>query len=176
MVYFQAPTSHHVKEFNQNYSSRYYKKEGNKYTFYVCGKKHRSEFRFKKLFVFPSFTSMRAKVKLIPLGAEKFTFMQIHTYKGINKPLLRLALYKGKIKAFIRTDSGVKKVVFKDYDGGWMDVEVKIKGNDLIIRVDDKTFKTDVSYWKYKDYFKLGVYLQSNGCARAVFKNIEVKE
>jgi hypothetical protein len=108
------------------------------------------------------------------MGAKKFTFIQIHTFKGINKPLLRLALYNGKIKAFIRTLDGVKKVVFNEYKGGFLNILVQIKGNKLKIKVDNKEFEMDVGYWNYKDYFKAGVYLQSDGCAKAIFKKLTV--
>ena len=190
----QAPTSHYNPKYSvkygefKNYANKFFYLKDNKYmVFFMCGKKNRSELRLhqdfkvntKKAF------SLNVKVKIFPISAKEFTFLQIHTEtkNSINKPLLRIAWrknyhhLKNHIWAIIRKSAKINKQKYQKVDLGkisnrFFDVNIKVKNNKLFLNFDNKKYVFDVSYWKYNNYFKAGVYLQTNGCAKVYFDKI----
>jgi hypothetical protein len=198
-VKLQAPTSKYNPLYSvkygqfDSYSNKYfYLQDNDLMVFYMCDKHNRSELRFKndwyvdnnkeKIF----FTDL----KIIPLNSKEFTFLQIHSDNNlfdVNKPLLRIAFIKNKseIKDFIWAvirvspyENDYKKVLLgKDY--GFMKIKIFIKDEKLYISYNGvmKINGFDIKKWKKIPlYFKLGVYLQSEGCAKALFKDIKLKD
>ena len=100
----------------------------------------------------------------------KVTVMQVH---GINRNnsdapvLLRVALVKGDLYAFFKSDnSGVKtdkQLLQANVGNQYFKTEIQIEASKLSIKVNGKEcFKKDVSYWTYLNYFKIGCYPQQN--------------
>ncbi len=180
-----------------NYSNKYFYLQDGKYmVFFMCGKKQRSELRMKKEWKtdIKKSVSLYAKVKLFPLNAKReFTFLQIHAdsnlKNSINKPLLRVVWkktyhhLKNHIWAVIRASGNIYEQNYEKIDLGSMpknffEIKIIIKDNKLSIKVDNeyKVSGFDVSYWKrYYNYFKAGVYLQDDGCAKALFDKLDIK-
>jgi len=199
----QAPKSKYnplysVKQGNfAYYENRYFYLQDNKYmTFYMCGYKNRSELREVNDWKVNSETPLvlNAKVKIFPLNAKReFTFLQIHadsTLKNsINKPLLRIVWKKelhnlhNHIWAVIRTSANIYKQKYKKVDLGLMpkeffNVKITVANSKLNILINNHTLikNFDISYWdKYYNYFKAGVYLQDEGCAKVLFDKLTIK-
>ena len=201
----QAPKSHYNPLYSTKYGefkdvcNKYFYLQDNKYmAFFICGKKHRSELRFKNDWSVADTNAhiIEARVKLFPLNEQReFTFLQIHadsTLKNkpiINKPLLRIVWYKslrGKknhLWAVIRTCDNPNVMCYEKIDLGKMpkdffDVKIEVKNSRLKIWINGK-LKVDknVSYWnKFLNYFKAGVYLQDEGCAKVLFDKLKIKE
>ncbi|WP_457561261.1 polysaccharide lyase family 7 protein [Caminibacter sp.] len=198
----QAPTSSFNPLYSRKYgdfayySNRYfYLQDKNYMVFYMCGKKNRSELRFKKDWKVNTKTPeiLEAEVKLFPLNAKReFTFLQIHadsTLKDkpiINKPLLRIVwrkVYRHKknhLWAVIRLSPDANEQIYQKIDLGMMpkgffNVKIKVQNNNLQIYINNiKKIDMNVSYWdKYYNYFKAGVYLQDWGCAKVLFKSLK---
>jgi len=204
MSKLQAPISHYNPLYSvkygqfANYSNKYFYLQDNKYmVFFMCGKKNRSELRLKKEWKVNTKKNIAlyARVKLFVLNAKReFTFLQIHADSNlpnsINKPLLRIVWKKelhnlrNHLWAVIRTSSNVfnqsyQKIDLGEMPKGFFDIVIMIKANKLSIKADNnyliKDF--DVSYWKnFYNYFKAGVYLQDDGCAKALFERLYIKE
>ena len=178
----QCPTSEYNSTYSRHYgdfegfSSKYFYYKDCDLNFYMCGEHNRSELRFKNEFYISDEENktLEAIVKLIP-NTDEFTFLQIHgVTNGLNKPVLRVALYKGDIKFFIF--DGDKYIIknIGDYKGGFLDFKI-IAGNEklYIYKNNNLEFNTTINY-PDKCYYKLGVYLQRDGCARAEFKKIKI--
>ncbi len=201
----QAPVSHYNALYSTKYGefkdvcNKYFYLQDNKYmTFFMCGKKHRSELRFKDDWKVSTTIPkiLEAKVKLFPLNEQReFTFLQIHadsTLKNkpvINKPLLRIVWYKelhnkkNHIWAIIRTCDNPDIMCYEKIDLGkipkdFFNVKIEVKNSHLKIWINNKLkVDKDVSYWdKFLNYFKAGVYLQDEGCAKVLFDKLTVKE
>ncbi len=201
----QAPTSHYDPLYSAKYGqfkdfcNKYFYLQDNKYmTFFMCGKKDRSELRFKNDWKVSSKNAkiLEAEVKLFPLNEKReFTFLQIHaddTLKNkpiINKPLLRIVWYKelhnklNHLWAVIRTcDDPYIMCYEKDDLGkmpkGFFDVKIKVQNSNLKIWVNNKLkVNKNISYWnRFYNYFKAGVYLQDDGCAKDLFNKLNVKD
>jgi len=198
----QAPLSSYNPEYSVKYGkfATYYNKffylTNNKYmTFYMCDKHHRSELRFKNEWQVETNTSkiLNVKVKILPSNnVDEFTFLQIHTDSNkeeLDKPLLRIAWIKNRknitnhIWAVIMTNTSSIKSTYKYIDLGkllkiFFNIKIEVINSKLSVWF-NKTKKVNnfnISYWNgIKNYFKLGVYLQSNGCAKALFDIIEMK-
>jgi hypothetical protein len=179
------------------YSNKYfYLQDRNYMVFYMCGNHRRSELRFKEDWKVDTKIPkiLEARVKLFVLNQKReFTFLQIHadsTLKNapvINKPLLRIVWYK-KLKglknhlwAVIRLGGGVyanyQKVDLGELNKGLFNVKILVAKNQLRVFVNGvEKVNQNVSYWsKYYNYFKAGVYLQDEGCAKALFEKLTVK-
>ena len=178
----QCPTSHFNKNCSRHYgdfegfSNKYFYYKNDDLMFYMCGNHHRSELRFRDEFYFNDKKEkiLEAEVKL-DSNTDEFTFLQIHgLYTGLDKPVLRVALYKGKIKLFVFNG---KKYIKKDlgkYEGGFLKFKIIAgKGYLIIYENNELVFKTPINY-PDKCYYKLGVYLQRDGCAKSEFKDIKV--
>ena len=183
-------------EFAQ-YANRYFYLQDRKYmTFFMCGKKNRSELRMKKDWKVDTKKpiELHARIKLFPLNAKReFTFLQIHADStlpnSINKPLLRIVWKKElhnlyhHIWAVIRTtadpyEKSYEKIDLGKMPNGFFDVDIVIHTNKITIRIDNKIVvkNFDVSFWrKFYNYFKAGVYLQDKGCAKALFDKLYTK-
>ncbi len=180
-----------------DYFNKYFYLQDSKYiVFFMCGKKHRSELRMKKEWRVDTkkSISLYAKVKLFPLNAKReFTFLQIHAdsnlKNSINKPLLRIVWmkelhnFKNHIWAVIRKSPNAYKQSYEKVDLGLMpkdffDIKIIVKANKLNIIVDNaKKYNFDISYWsRYYNYFKAGVYLQDDGCAKVLFDKLIQKD
>ncbi len=200
----QAPTS----KFNPLFGTHYgmFKNIAHKYfyltnqnflTFYMCGKKNRSELREKDEWKVNTSTphTLYAVIKLQPLSTQtEFTFLQIHADPkkkiknniSINKPLLRLTWRKyyrhtqdhlwaiictysnNNYSSYIKVDLGKIKKEFQTF-------KITVQNSILNIFVDNQQkVHLDISYWNQLwNYYKAGVYLQSSGCARAYFKELK---
>jgi len=197
----QAPTSRFNKKYSCKYgkllkcANKYFYLQDNKYmTFYMCGKKHRSELRFKDIWKTstkkPKILKVTLKIK--PINCFEFTFIQIHSYPAkktsLNKPLVRLAWLKEKHKiknhiwAVIRINTSKKHGKHSFIDLGkipltFFSIKIKVIRNKLSIFLNGKIkLIKDVSYWQqYYNYFKIGVYLQTKGCAKTEVDKIMVK-
>ena len=167
--------------------------------FFMCQKnenKHkRSELRVENDFKVSSKKAhiLEAKVKIFPLNQKKeFTFLQIHTdnilknnISAINKPLLRI-IWRRKyyniydhLWAIIRLGNGkYNKTDLGKRPKQFFDITIKVENSYLFIWINNK-IKIDnfnVSYWdKYYNYFKAGIYLQGEGCAKVLFDKLLVK-
>ncbi len=201
----QAPTSHYDPLYSTKYGqfkdfcNKYFYLQDNKYmTFFMCGKKDRSELRFKNDWKVSNKNAkiLEAEVKLFPLNEKReFTFLQIHaddTLKNkpiINKPLLRIVWYKelhnkyNHLWAVIRTCDDSYVMCYEKDDLGEMPkdffaVKIKVQNSNLKIWLNNKLkINKNISYWnRFYNYFKAGVYLQDDGCAKVLFDNLNVKE
>ena len=195
----QAPTS----KYNSLYSVKYgkfdsyankffYLQDNNLMVFYMCNKHNRSELRFKNDWYVNSLNKKLffASVKVFDLNAHEFTFLQIHSDNNlcnVNKPLLRIAYIKNKnhiknsIWAIIRLSpyQDKYKKMFLGLNNNFLKIKIIIKNEKLSIYFNDSLKVVDFSIKKWKKiplYFKLGVYLQTDGCAKSLFKEIKIKD
>jgi len=200
----QAPTSIYNPMYSRKYgdfigySNKYFYLDKDNMVFYMCKNHHRSELRFKHIWKTNTKTEkyIEAEVKLLPLNIKKeFTFLQIHADDNIdyapviNKPLLRIAYRKnyhakkGHIWAIVKMNSDPYIKYYKKIDLGKMPnkffkVKIIVKNNYLKIFVNNvQQIVIDVSFWdKFYNYFKAGVYLQSDGCAKVLFNKLKIKD
>lgn len=184
----------------ENFANRYFYLKDSKYmVFSVCKKSHRSELRERDEWRVSTKTKkiLDATLKLLVKKSKKeFTFLQIHpnpdkpgkrytTY--INKPLLRIAWrrnYRSKkdhIWAIIRTDidpfsKNYIKIDLGKRNKSFFHIKIEVLENHLKIYL-NHTLKVDfdISYWKnISNYFKAGVYMQDNGCAKVIFDRLNM--
>ncbi len=182
----------------EGYSNKYFYLQDNNYmVFYMCGNHFRSELRFKHDWKVNTDSEklIEAEVKLFPLNERReFTFLQIHadsTLKNvpiINKPLLRIVWYKklrGKrshIWAIIKLGDDIfsryEKIDLGVMPKSFFKVKISVLKNILKVYVNGvEKVNMNVGYWsKYYNYFKAGVYLQDEGCAKVLFKKLTVKD
>ncbi len=198
----QAPTSKYNPLYSvkygkfKYYSNKFFYLQDNKYmVFYMCNKKNRSELRIKQDWKVNTKTpiSLSAKVKLFSLNAKReFTFLQIHAdsnlKNSIDKPLLRIVWMKNfhnlknHIWVIIKKSPNIYGQNYEKIDLGltpkdFFYIHIIVKTNKLTIIKNNKKYNFNVSYWKkYYNYFKAGVYLQGNGCAKVLFDQIYIKE
>jgi len=198
----QAPTSSYDPKYSLHYGkfkgyyNKYFYLSNYKYmTFEMCGKKRRSELRLKDEWKVSdkNIHTLIAQVKALPKdNVDEFTILQIHTNakrsNNLNKPLLRVAYrreyhnIKNHIWAIIRDSANVNEKLYSKIDltknsNRFIDFKIVVANNTLQIFVDGvKKVQKDVSYWSDTyNYFKAGVYLQSDGCAKALFKELKEK-
>lgn len=152
----------------------------------MCGKHKRSELRFLDEFKFGKNIKRQIEANFKIRKVNKaFTFLQIHTNKGINKPILRVAIYNKKIKLFIFNGKKyIKHTVYKykklkEIKGQEIYVKINVKNNILHVFLENKNFKdyfkTVIYDNKDNVYFKIGNYLQKNGCSKIFVYNIKYK-
>jgi len=203
----QAPESHYNPLYSvkygkfKNYQNRYFYLQDKKYmVFVMCGKKKRSELRFKHEWLVETKSPkiIFARVKIFPLSQVKeFTFLQIHAdsnRRGVNgkiidKPLLRITWWHEQhnlynhLWAVIRL-SGDKyeqkytKIDLGPMPDGFFTVKVIVQNSRMKVYVNGVLkINMNVSYWDgYWNYFKAGVYNQGAGCDKALFDILEVKD
>ena len=203
----QAPGSKYNEKYGVKYGEfdgvahRYfYRDKSGNMVFEMCGKKQRSELRFRTDWSTAAATPkvLEARVKLYPMDEKReFTFIQIHAdstlddVPKINKPLLRLNWrknYHGKkdhIWAHILSTNHITKSKKSPYvkidlgkrPSGFFNVKVEVRKSRMKIWVNGKKkVDMDVSYWdRFQNYFKAGAYLQDEGCAKVKFKSLKVR-
>ena len=195
----QAPTSSYDPKYSvhygkfKNYYNKYFYLSNYKYmTFEMCGKKRRSELRLKDEWRVSdkNIHTLIAQVKVIPKNVEsELTILQIHTNakrsNNLNKPLLRIVwrrYYNNKsdhLWAVIR-DSADKneqkysKIDLIEREDRFINFKIVVSNSNLQIFVDGiKKIDKNVNYWKDSyNYYKAGIYLQSNGCGKVLFKKL----
>ncbi len=153
-------------------------------TFEMCGNRLRSELRYRGEFFVEEEAVLHARVLPVPLSAPEFTFLQLYG-KDMGKPLLRL-VWKGyrygihsHIWAVLRQyheegDSlSVEWVDLGEFRGAF-DVMLKLHRGTLLIRANGRAVSRDVGRWKGRLYFKAGVYIQGEGCARTHFEHLDI--
>jgi hypothetical protein len=203
---FQAPESSFSPRWSCKYgkfkyfSNRYFYLQDGKYmVFEMCGKKKRSELRFYNEWRVSTSKPciLRAKVMLFPLDAKReFTFLQIHANgkradkygKKLNKPLLRVVWKKSfkhkknhlwaVIRSSVKENAKYLKIDLGKRPEDFFTVKIEVELSHLKVWVEGSLkVDLDVSYWKQCwNYFKAGVYLQDDGCAKVLFEKIEVND
>ena len=177
----QCPTSSFDPNCSRDYgdfegfSNEYFYYQGDDLVFHMCGEHNRSELRFRDEFYFSDEVNktLEAVVKPIP-DTDEFTFLQVHgIYNGLNKPVLRVALYEGILKLFVFDGN---KYIIKElgkYDNNFTDFKI-VSGYGKLFVFKDSKLEMNVSI-NYPDrcYYKLGVYLQTPGCATSDFREIK---
>jgi len=198
----QAPLSKYDPKYSvkygqfKNYYNKFFYLKDNNMVFFMCKNHHRSELRFKDEWQVSTKTPkiLEVKVKILPLTEKKeFTFLQIHpngnVYPYMNKPLLRIVWYKNlrhrknHIWAVIKNTNNANDKKYLKIDLGknpkqFFNVKIEVKNSKLNIWLNNikKINNFDLEYWDgYRNYFKLGVYLQDNGCAKTMFNQIKIK-
>ncbi len=194
----QAPVSAFDPRYSIGYgdfayrANRYfYLQDGRYMTFLTCGAKNRSELRRRSEWPVTTTEPKRVEARLrpIPLDAKReFTFLQIHdSGTEANKPLLRVVWrkkYRGKkdhLWAVIRLSDHRYHSEYEKVDLGpapagsaMTDLTVEVqKGRMRLWRDGRLLVDKDVRYWRsLRNYFKAGVYLQDEGCARVLFDKL----
>lgn len=165
---FQCPTSR-----ESNCSKGQFKNNNNKdFIFTMSGDHCRSELRFIDEFHFAegTFRELDVKFRIRKLN-NATTFVQVHTKGGINKPILRIATHKNRLKLFIYNGHKyIKKTVLtwrekKQIIGKELSFRVVIKNDNLIVYFKNKKLIKVRINIEELNYYKIGAYLQDNGIA-----------
>jgi hypothetical protein len=184
------------------FSNQYFYLQDNNYmTFQMCELKHRSELREKEDWQVTTKKKkiLEAEFFLFPLNSQKeFTFLQIHADANynredlnqtlINKPLLRITWWKKLHKkknhlwAVIRMTPNIEEQKYVKLDLGekaddFSKIKITVQDSELKIFLNEKLkIDMDVHYWDQQwNYFKAGVYMQDSGCAKVLFKTLQMK-
>jgi len=183
----------------QYFQNRYFYLQDGKYmVFAMCGNRNRSELREKSAWHVSTLTAktLFAKIYLFPLDQNKeFTFLQIHPdpkkvsqyATTINKPLLRIVWrkkYRGKydhLWAIIRlstdtNDHNYLKVDLGKRANNFFTIKIEVIKSRMKIFVNNllKVYR-DIHYWSGSlNYFKVGVYLQGDGCSKVLFDTLKL--
>ena len=178
----QCPTSKFDPNCSRNYgdfegfSNKYFYYEGCDLRFHMCGDHNRSELRFENEFYMSDEVNKTLEVSVKPLpNTDEFTFLQIHgIYNGLNKPVLRVAVYEGKLKLFIFDGNDYIKKEIGDYSPTFMNFKIVAGYGKLFVFKDGKLEINATIDYPDKCYYKLGVYLQRDGCADSIFQDIKI--
>lgn len=174
--YLQLKTSNNIIRDKNFFNENFYLSNNKYLAFYMCGKYKRSELRFNDEFGLDENKELNTSVKLNDLNSTKYTFLQIFN-KTTNKPLVRIAYYKQIIKgipkkiwAVINSDEYFLLTDLKEFN-----ISLNVNNYNLKIFINN-TLKVDYNFsTNSQNYFKIGIYLQDNGCAKSYFKNIDFK-
>jgi len=160
----------------EDFSNKYFYYEGENLVFYMCGEHNRSELRFKDEFYFDDEVNktLEAIVKVFP-ETKEMTFIQIHgVYNGLNKPILRVAVYNNVYKLFIFNGEEYIKKEIGNWDDNFSDFKIIAGHHKLYVYKNGKLeINTTIDY-PDKCYYKVGVYLQYDGCGTSIFKDIKI--
>jgi len=180
IAYLQCPTSKFdpqcgTRDFD-GFVNDYFYYDNDNLVFEMCGEHNRSELRFNDEWKFEdSLNEMTATVK-IQSFTQAFTFLQIHgILDELNKPILRIATFNNNIKAFIYNGSDYEVYTLAEIDDQYHDYRIIAGNNSLIIYMDNEEKVNTTINYPSPCFFKCGVYLQRDGCARSIFKAIDVK-
>jgi len=145
----------------------------------------RSELRHVANWTVDSTHTLSGEVRVVSqLQPDKLTVLQIHgiTPDGDNAPpLLRVAFNKGDLYAAIKPDSSgddTDMVLLKPgVRGAYVKVSIVVKSGRLRILVDgQEKLARDLSFWKFSNYFKAGLYPQATqGSAQVFFRHLKVE-
>ena len=172
---FDANCSRDYGDF-EGFSNKYFYYKGCDLVFHMCGDRNRSELRFEDEFYVSDEVNktLEAIVKPIP-QTDEFTFLQLHgVHIGVNKPVLRAIIYKGKLKLFVFDGNNYIKKDLGKYTPHFMYFKIVAGYGMLYVYIDKKLeIKAPIDY-PNKCYYKLGAYLQRNGCGDSEFNYINV--
>ena len=179
----QCPTSSWNKTYSrkagdfEGFATEYFYYDKGSLVFEMSKKSHRSELRFLKQWKITDkkYHTFRAIVKPISKGSDKFTFIQIHGVKDkINKPVLRICLNYGKIRAIVFDGEKYVKSTLAIYGSEkFLNFKVVAGNGHLSIYLNkEKVLHLNVDY-PSECYYKCGVYLQDNESAQAIFDKIK---
>ena len=174
--YLQIKKSSNIIRDKNFFNNNFYLSNNKYLTFYMCGKYNRSELRFLDEFGLNEKRELKASVILNDINSSKYTFMQIFN-KTKNKPLVRIAYYKKEIKGIPNKIWAVvnSNQFFLLTDKKRFNISLQINNYNLKIFI-NKKMKLDYNFSENStNYFKLGMYLQDNGCAKSYFQNINFK-
>lgn len=171
---YDPKCSRHAGDF-KGFANDHFYYEDNALVFEMCDKHKRSELRFLKEWKFSDnkYYVFKCAVKPIP-HTDAFTFIQIHGIKDeLNKPVLRIAIYGKKIRAIIYDgEKYIKYTLGELKEERYIPFKVVAGKGKLIIYKDyEKKLSVPITY-PSACFYKCGVYLQRNGCAKAMFKSI----
>jgi hypothetical protein len=145
----------------------------------------RSELRHLPNWTVESSHTLTGEVRVVShLEPDKLTVLQIHgvTPEGENAPpLLRIAVNHGDLFAELKPDAAGAKtesiLLKKGLKGDYAKVAIIVKGGQLRIDVDgEQKVSRDLSYWKFSNYFKAGLYPQATkGTAEVYFRSLRAE-
>ena len=179
---FQCPTSTFDANCSRNYgdfqgfSSKYFYYKKCDLVFHMCGEHNRSELRFQDEFYVSDEVNktLEAIVKPMP-STDELTFLQLHgEHKGINKPVLRAIIYKGKLKLFVFNGTDYIKKDLGKYSPHFMKFKIIAGYGKLYVYKDNKLEINAKINYPDKCYYKLGAYLQRPGCGNSEFNYIKI--
>jgi hypothetical protein len=143
----------------------------------------RSELRHLPNWTVDSNHTLTGEVRVVShLEPDKLTVLQIHgiTAEGDNAPpLLRIAVNHGDLFAELKADAtGAKTesiLLKKGLKNDYAKVAITVKGGQLSVDVDgEQKVSRDLSYWKFSNYFKAGLYPQATkGTAEVYFRSLQ---
>jgi hypothetical protein len=189
----QVPGPLEVKDLH-NYSSRYFFLNGDREMCFVLDaaekgttpntKFVRSELRHFANWTVDSSHTLSGDVRVVShLDPDKLTVLQIHgiTPQGENAPpLLRIAVNHGDLFAELKPDATGEKTesipLKRGVKTNYVNVAIIVKNGQLRIDVDgEQKLSRDLSYWKFSNYFKAGLYPQATrGTAEVYFRSLKV--
>ena len=145
----------------------------------------RSELRHLANWTVDGNHTLTAEVRVVShLQPDKLTVLQIHgiTPDGDNAPpLLRIAVNHGDLYAAVKPDNSGDKtemVLLKaGLKTGYAKIAIVVKSGQLHIAVDgQEKLVRDLSYWKFSNYFKAGLYPQATkGTAQVFFRSLKAE-
>jgi len=184
----QAPTSHYdpvysVKDGNfENFATKYFYLQNEKFmVFFMCGKGHRCELRFKNSWIVNTnkskLLSMIFKIKSDE--CKEFTIMQIHP-DLTDRPLCRVVYMNNKFYIKIRKhplENNYEMFYLSENIDEFSEIYLNVKNSLLKVGYNEKEIKYSVKEWEnIPCYFKCGVYLQAEGCAKLLVDEIILKD
>jgi len=145
----------------------------------------RSELRHFANWTVDSSHTLTGEVRVVShLQPDKVTVLQIHgiTAEGDNAPpLLRIAVNHGDLFADLKPDATGDKtesILLKPgVKSSYVKVAVIVIASQLRIDVDgEQKLARDLSYWKFSNYFKAGLYPQATqGTAQVFFRSLKAE-
>ena len=160
----------------EGFSNKYFYYKGCDLVFHMCGDHNRSELRFQDEFYVSDEVnkSLEVIVKPIP-NTDELTFLQLHgVHTGINKPVLRAIIYKGKLKLFVFNGENYIKKDLGKYSPHFMKFRIIAGYSKLYVYKDGKLEINATINYPDKCYYKLGAYLQRSGCGDSEFNYIKI--
>ena len=143
----------------------------------------RSELRHLANWTVDSSHTLTGEVRVeSQLQPDKLTVLQIHgiTPQGDNAPpLLRIAVNHGDLFAELKPDATGEKTesipLKSGVKTGYVKVAIIVRAGRLRIDVDGvQKVDRDLSYWKFSNYFKAGLYPQATqGTAQVFFRSLK---
>lgn len=145
----------------------------------------RSELRHLPNWTVEGNHTLTGEVRVVShLQPDKLTVLQIHGIMadGDNAPpLLRIAINRGDLYAAVKAENSGDKTEMVLLKPGvktdYVKVAILVKGGQLHIAVDgQEKLVRDLSYWKFSNYFKAGLYPQATkGTAQVYFRSLKAE-
>lgn len=131
---------------------------------------YRSELRHKHNWNTGENHEMSATLK-VKYAVKNFrlTLIQIHGItdsKEFPPPVLRIVVINGNLFSITKKDIAAienkKTLLKKNISDSFFDLSIKVENAVLTVGIDGKELlNQDISFWKYKNYFKIGCYPQT---------------